>query len=99
MQPDAKSIKLEDGVARTERRPSATPRGAPARPAPGRPPPRRSGPASADHFAQKLCGFDPVRYVTFAWAGRVDGSTKVLPVGPACTALWVALCFSACFQV
>src|SRR5207245_1913388 len=57
------------------------------------------GPASADRLARQLCGFDPVRYVTFAWAGSVDGSTMVLPVGPACTAMWVALCFSACFQV
>jgi hypothetical protein len=57
------------------------------------------GPASADHFARKLCGFDPVRYVTVVWTGSVDGSTMVLPVGPVCTAMWVALWFSACFQV
>ena len=58
-----------------------------------------SGPASADHFARKLCGFDPVMYVAGAGAGSVDGSTKVLPVALVCTAMWVALWFSSWFQV
>ena len=57
------------------------------------------GPASADHPARKLCGFDPVRYVAAVWAGTVEGSTKVLPVGPVCTAMPVTLWFSSCFQV
>ena len=57
--------------------------------------PARSGPASADHFARKLCGFDPVRNVACVWAGSVDGATMVLPVGPVCTAMWVAPWFSS----
>jgi hypothetical protein len=45
-----------------------------------------------------LCGFGPVSTLFVGWVGTVDGSTRVLPVGPACTAMWVALWASSCFQ-
>src|SRR5690242_19520117 len=54
--------------------------------APLRPPGRR--PTQA---AEKLPGVEVPRGAVAVPAGRVDGSTRVLPFGPAWTAIWVAL--------